>query len=542
MYTRYWGLDRKEEKAAFEQFIDLIMKRWKVFPDLYIYHYAHYEPSAIKRLAARHGTREIAVDRLLRAERFIDLFAVVRESLQASVESYSLKDLERFTDYVRKIDLPKAAAARRRLGSALDLKAIALLPEEDLLTVEDYNKDDCLATAALRQWMENIYQGQLRKGNKLSRPELKTGEASETLEEREGIVQQIFEQLIQDVPEDPMLRNDECNAKWLLAHQVEYFRRESRSAWWEFFYLHEMDPEDLLEERKGIAGLEFEDTISGTGKCPIHRYCFPMQEISIEIGDELHETLGDKIGEVSDISIENGTIDIKKTSRSAGLHPTAIHIKEIVPPGVLASSLQQFAQSVVGNDLNGDGPYQAARHLLLKEKPHILEGNDGLLALPNESVNESAIRIVSNLDNSYLPIQGPPGTGKTYIGAQMIIELYLLDKRIGVTAVSHKVIRNLLKKVLEIAGERMIPMEVVHKVSSKSENTPDGLIEQKDNGKALQALDDGLVVGGTSWLWARDDAVERLDYLFVDEAGQMSLANVLATTRSAKNLVLLGDP
>src|SRR5687767_8236285 len=51
-----------------------------------------------------------------------------------------------------------------------------------------------------------------------------------------------------------------------------------------------------------------------------------------------------------------------------------------------------------------------------------------------------------------------------------------------------------------------------------------------------------MVVGGTAWLWADDDAQGQLDYLFVDEAGQMSLAHVLAASRSAKNLILLGDP
>jgi uncharacterized protein len=50
------------------------------------------------------------------------------------------------------------------------------------------------------------------------------------------------------------------------------------------------------------------------------------------------------------------------------------------------------------------------------------------------------------------------------------------------------------------------------------------------------------VVGGTAWLWARDDAVGKVDCLFVDEAGQLSLAHALAAARCAKNLVLLGDP
>jgi superfamily I DNA and/or RNA helicase len=50
------------------------------------------------------------------------------------------------------------------------------------------------------------------------------------------------------------------------------------------------------------------------------------------------------------------------------------------------------------------------------------------------------------------------------------------------------------------------------------------------------------VLGATSWLWCRQDFASSLHCLFVDEAGQLSLANVLACAPAAKNLVLLGDP
>lgn len=50
------------------------------------------------------------------------------------------------------------------------------------------------------------------------------------------------------------------------------------------------------------------------------------------------------------------------------------------------------------------------------------------------------------------------------------------------------------------------------------------------------------VGGGTAWLWSRPDAFETVDVLFVDEAAQMSLANVLAVSQAAKTVVLIGDP
>ncbi len=70
-----------------------------------------------------------------------------------------------------------------------------------------------------------------------------------------------------------------------------------------------------------------------------------------------------------------------------------------------------------------------------------------------------------------------------------------------------------------------------------------GITFATDNAEPLAALRAGAqVVAGTAWLWSREDYFEAVDVLFVDEAGQMSLANVLAVAQAAKNVVLLGDP
>jgi len=66
----------------------------------------------------------------------------------------------------------------------------------------------------------------------------------------------------------------------------------------------------------------------------------------------------------------------------------------------------------------------------------------------------------------------------------------------------------------------------------------------KDNGVAWAALLSGSanVVGGTSWLWTPKQSFEAVDVLFIDEAGQMALADVIAVAQAAKNLILIGDP
>ena len=108
------------------------------------------------------------------------------------------------------------------------------------------------------------------------------------------------------------------------------------------------------------------------------------------------------------------------------------------------------------------------------------------------------------------------------------------------TAVSHKVIDNLLLEVAEAANEQCLSVRLVHK--SDDEDVADGIESVRSNEDTIAAIGPDTVVGGTAWLWARPDVEGKLDFLFVDEAGQMALAQVLAASRAARNLVLLGDP
>jgi hypothetical protein len=185
--------------------------------------------------------------------------------------------------------------------------------------------------------------------------------------------------------------------------------------------------------------------------------------------------------------------------------------------------------------------YRAARELLLARPPRLRTG--AFQAIGDVEAVRFAVRIAAGLDHTVLAIQGPPGAGKTFTGAQMICELVRRGARVGVTAVSHKVICNLLNAVVKAADESQLKMNCAHKVTTKSD-LPSNIDEITDNGDVITRLSDGQVhvVGGTQWLWARPDPPAIVDVLFVDEAGQMSLANVLAASQAAHSVVLLGDP
>jgi superfamily I DNA and/or RNA helicase len=117
-------------------------------------------------------------------------------------------------------------------------------------------------------------------------------------------------------------------------------------------------------------------------------------------------------------------------------------------------------------------------------------------------------------------------------------------RKVGITAISHKVIQNLLLEVIKAGNEAGIEgLICIQKVKEKPDAAPPGITLATDNAEPLAALRGGVqVAAGTAWLWSREDYFEAVDVLFVDEAGQMSLANVLAVSQAAKNVVLLGDP
>jgi uncharacterized protein len=534
-YRAWWASDHRQEKASFEALIDFVTERWRRHPDLHVYHFHVYEPAAVKRLMSRYGTREKEVDELLRGGRFVDLLQVTRQGVRIGVESYSLKHLEPCLGYARAIDLREASAALRRAAFALEVGDPDSIAAADRTAIETYNRDDCLATAALRDWLE-ARRAELAERHELARPVPGDGDASERVQERAAAVQAVFDALVAGVPDDPNDRNAGHRARWLLAHLLDYFRREDKCACWELFRLRDLSDEELLDERKAVAGLSFAGTIEGgTANCPIHRYRFPPQEVGLDDDDKLIVPGEGPLGTVHAVDLGARTLDIRKRKDAARLHPTSVVVEERIEIATLEASLLAFAREVAASGVR----FRAARGLLERQPPRLRSG--GPLRRPGEDVVDAAIRVARDLDCSVLPIQGPPGSGKTHTGARMIAALIADGRTVGVTAVSHKVIRNLLDKALAIAAQEGIRLQAAHKPGKRPEPERAGL-EHVDNDGAFDAARAGKVVGGTAWLWARDEAVEILDYLFVDEAGQMSLAMVLAAARAARNLVLLGDP
>src|SRR5690606_1618899 len=147
--------------------------------------------------------------------------------------------------------------------------------------------------------------------------------------------------------------------------------------------------------------------------------------------------------------------------------------------------------------------------------------------------------------HSYLFIQGPPGAGKTYTGSRVIVALLGRGMRVGVTSNSHKAIHNLLEAVERCARESGVAFQGLKKAST---GNPESVFEgtyirsSESNEEVIASLTLGCqLIAGTAWLFSRQELDGALDHLFVDEAGQVALANLAAMGTSARNIVLLGD-
>lgn len=540
VYQFKWSFTPAEEKQAFEWIVDEITHRWKEDPTMHVYHFGVYEPSAFKSLMGRHASREDEIDRMLRAGLFVDLHTIFKQAVRASVEEYSLKALEAFHSFVRNTPLAESRTAMRQIEHWLELGGEDELPESLRATVRGYNDDDCRSAASLRDWLEEEHRKLEESGITIPRPAIGEGAPSEELDERQKLVAAVVSELVDGIPTNAEERSTDQAGQWMLAQLLDWHRRENKATWWEGFRLADLDDDELLDERVGLSRLRFVKRLGIERQIPIDRYEFEKQETEVREGADLYHR-GQKIASVAAIDAIKRTIDFKKTKKTAEFHPSSVYMWDRpFSTEKHANALLQIGQWVRDNGIDAPGAYRAARDLLLRKRPRLNAGD--VLARPGEQTVETACRVAAALDGSVFAIQGPPGAGKTFTGARMICALIKEGKKIGITALSHKVIRKLLDEVVSAAHEDKIAG--VRCMQRSDEEAAAEIAIAADNSGALQALRSGRanVVGGTSWLWTEPQMFEAVDVLFIDEAGQMALADVIAVSQAATNLVLIGDP
>jgi predicted RecB family nuclease len=544
-FKDFWGRDRAEEKQAFEAFIDWLMQRRAEHPALHVYHYAHYEPTALQRLMGLHATREDEVDELLRGGVLVDLYRVVEQSLRISQPSYSIKKVEAFYMPERDASITDGEDSIIKFEEWLDSGDDSLLQ-----WIRDYNEEDCVSTYKLREWLLARREDAIRKYGDIPWRGLGDGTPGEDQQQDLEEVAQLRASLIDGVPEERADRSSEQHARWMLSALLDYHRREAKPSWWEYFERLKKSEEELVElDAEAIAGLEVvgEPTpLPPPRRSVIHSLQFPPQEHRIGIGEYVDPFTGNSYN-VARVIDDAGVLEITRgTAKEGQPLPRALIPPEPIRTTAQRKALREIAEHVLADGIDAVGPYHSARDVLLRAFPRTSAVAPGTALQGQSAELEDIKHIVRGLDGSYLFIQGPPGSGKTYTGAQLILDLLGRGYRVGAASTSHKAINNLLREVESLAHE----LNVDFRGLKKSGAADTEFVSDHDQPLIDNAYDNASfptpagvdLMAGTTWLWSREQMRESLDYLIIDEAGQVSLADALAMATATSNLVLLGDP
>jgi predicted RecB family nuclease len=555
-YRPWWAHDPREERAQFEAVVDFMIARRGQQPDAHIYHYGPADPGTLKRLMGRYGSRENEIDTLLRSEAFVDLLAVVRQGIRISHPSYSLKMVETFYFDRESVGVKDAGGAIMAYEEWLEEPT-----DEKLAEIEQYNKDDCDSSLALRTWLLELRDElQRTSGVKLAWRTSKEPEPTNAEREQERMQgDALSAALLEGLPDNRLDWSPEELARWTLAHLLHYHRRDDKPAWWSYLSRRDMTAEDLMEDRESIGMLEPTGATSVVKKSIGTEFRYPRQGHKLEKGDTVFDPLRlddrgwpQSVGTIEEVDDESGTLIIKKAGGIAPDElPRAITLQSIVNSKVMIAALRRIAQRVLDEGWEGSR-YRVAFDILQRSFPRLTDLEPGA-PLQRDHVGVDLVKnLARRLDDSYLFVQGPPGSGKTYVGARVIVDLIRRGKRVGVSATSHKAIENLLQEVERVAHAEKVKFRGLKKsttneqcyqsplatpfISDTTQKVPKGDQKPDPTDPALQ------LVGGTQWLFSHPDHEGQFDVLVIDESGQMSLADALAVSTAAKNVILLGDP
>ena len=535
-YYINWAESEEAEKQAFETFIDFAFEKYQTNPGMRIYHFGAYETSAFKRLMLRYGTRIEQVEVLLRSQTFVDLHQIVRQSLQAGVEKYSLKDLEKYHGFLREADLRTVGPQKVEYEALLEKGIVDTASDEMRNVIQTYNEDDCRSTQALHVWLCKLRQELVDAGEEIPFKEREEGEANERQTQHQERIKPIFERLIENLPVDRNTHTKKEQLKYLVAHMLDWYGREVKKLFWDKYRIQQTLPEELFDEPLALTGLQFADEREQANGSVVDTYSYVPQECDIKNEDTVI-VYGTKISlKVVAVDREKCTIKIRKGPRNRDVHPSVIFQHNHFPADTKINRIVNIASLFSNNRLDNPILKTCAVDLLMQSPPRIAEPVIG-----DKSTYEGRLEWLLKLKGGVLPIQGPPGTGKTYNSSRLIVGLIKEGKRVGVSALSHKVITSLLKAIQQAAEELDVKVDILQKPGRDGNGNQDWTTTGDYEFIANQNQNFN-VIAGTSSMWAHPALEKTVDYLFIDEAGQLSLIDTLVCTSATENLVLIGDP
>jgi uncharacterized protein len=327
----------------------------------------------------------------------------------------------------------------------------------------------------------------------------------------------------------------------LVGWLAEFHRREERPMWWRMFDRHDMTVDERYDDRDCLAKLTRTETPARkVDRSSALEYHYDLeQETKLHRGDKCYVAGTDLKCRIEEMDEDAGLVQLRVGPGKTLPDHLCLIPDEYLSADKIKQALRRYAEAWE----RGEVASQAVDDLLHRRKPRIAGQIGGPLVGATEDLLERAREIAAGLQGTTLCIQGPPGTGKTWTAARIIVDLLRRGSKIGVTSQSHKVILHLMEAVIAALGGDVKGIPLYKVVGRDEEPLPeDSPIQALESNEVADVLGEGpVLVGGTAWVFSRLQLAGVFDYLFIDEAGQVSLANAVAVGQSARNLVLVGD-
>ena len=532
VFKSFWAHNREEEKQSLIKFFEFTKAHFKKYPKAKIYHYAPYEITALERLTSIHKVHGVDYDHYLNLGKFVDLFRVVKQGIYVSQKSYSIKDIEKYYDFKRTGEILKGDVSEEFYIQWMHNNDKRLLDK-----IEDYNKQDCESTLRLRKWLLRI----------------KPKQTKWFVPEKEKIELRPFEETLLEFQEKfENFKSKHNKISKLLSDVIGFYNREQKPQWRQHFDRKDLSDSDLMDDRECIGNMKLVSVFQDK-RSLVYKYIFPEQEYKLKegrtciIANNTDPERGDYAGKIQELDqIKRSLLLRKGVSKEDKQLPKILSIGEKVMDHARFENLNKNIYRFCDNVLEKKDGYNAIKDFINRDIPKIKGIKKGEKIIKTEKYDDEIPKIILNLQNSYLYLQGPPGSGKTYQSANAIIELLKNNKKIAVTANSHKVIHNLLERVENLADNQKYVFKGLKMGNPDNEDTfYDGnLIKTDKNEKHyIDGLKDNkiLLYAGTKYHLSQWYYQNKLDYLFVDEASQISVADLIALGGIAKNIVLVGD-